>query len=355
MVSPRSGVVGGISIWTNNIMQFVSGQPDIELELCDFSRERSGQMIKNRLKRYILAIYDYMCLTINTIKQLRSFTGDVVHLSTSASYLLIRDYLLLLFVKSDVKTCIHFHFGRIPILAQKENWEWKLLKNIVRRSNVAIVMDRTSYDILRNEGFDNVELLPNPLSESVQDMIDKNILKREERVLLFAGHCIRTKGVYELIEACSQISNITLRMVGAVSDDMKAELMSLAGGNTGWLQILGQISHEETIRQMKLCDIFVLPTYTEGFPNVIIESMACGCPIVATTVGAIPEMLEEHDGNYFGQLIEPRNSKQIQMAIEKFLLNSKFKEDCGANARKRVKERYGISSVGNMLKKIWER
>lgn len=79
---------------------------------------------------------------------------------------------------------------------------------------------------------------------------------------------------------------------------------------------------------MLKCTVFVLPTYTEGFPNVVLESMACGCPIVATSVGAIPEML---DGGA-GIVIEPRNVEQLRDAVAWVLENPERAAEMGAQA-----------------------
>ena len=356
LISPRNGIVGGISIWTNNILTYCNSQHKAKVELFDFSRTRTGQMINNRLKKIFLAGYDYFHLTRRAVKYAKRFDGAVVHLCSSASFLLIRDYIILrrLKKKQNSKTCIHFHFGRIPDLAKQRNWEWKLLKKVSMLADQVVVMDQLSCQTLLANGIKNVALLPNPLSESVLDMIGFVESSREDRVVLFAGHCIPTKGVFELVEACKGISDIKLRLVGAISPEMQQALIKLAGQNPNWLEIKGQLSHRETLHEMKSCDIFVLPTYTEGFPNVIIESMACGCPIVASAVGAIPEMLETEDGKHYGQLIQPKSSEQIRAAIERYLNDEKFKIECATNAENRVKERYNIQSVGLELVNIWE-
>lgn len=357
LISPYSGVVGGISMWTNNILSYMDGVSDAEVELCDFSRRISGQMIKNPVKKAFCALKDYYRLTKMARRQVCSFDGDVVHICSSASFLLIKDIAILKEAKKrGLKSFIHFHFGRIPQLAVRRNWEWKLLCKAISLADRAIVMDRFSYEILLQNGFNNVDLLPNPIGNDVKEIIiDSEKIQREPRRLLFAGHCIPTKGVFELVEACDKISNIKLRMIGAVSDEMRHKLREKAGENDEWLEIVGQVTHEQTINEMKACDVFILPTYTEGFPNVILEGMACGCPIIASAVGAIPEMLENENGMHFGVLIEPKNVESIKTAVLRMLSDSHFKEDCGINAKKRVFERYNINNVANQLINIWKK
>ena len=69
--------------------------------------------------------------------------------------------------------------------------------------------------------------------DEAEENIDK---KREPRTLLFAGHGLKTKGIYELVDACSQMSNIKLKMIGTIQDDVKKELYEKVN-NADWFKI----------------------------------------------------------------------------------------------------------------------
>ncbi len=355
LISPKEGVVGGIAVWTKNVLSNLEKRCDIDVFLNDFSRQAAGQMIHNPLKKWLLAIKDYSKLVLRAKADIKNKDITAVHICSSASFLLIKDLILLRTCKSrKLQAIIHFHFGRIPDLSQTKNWEWTLIKKVCACADKVIVMDKKSYHTLLDEGFNNIFLLPNPISEDTKCAIENINVARKINSLLFAGHCIPTKGVYELIEACKNISSIHLTMIGAISSQMKQELISLAGVNANeWLEIKGQVSYEDTLSYMKRSSIFILPTYTEGFPNVILESMASGCCVIASAVGAIPEMLEEENSQYFGVLIEPRNAIALQNAIEKTISDSELIVECGNNAKQRVYERYNIQSICNQLVDIW--
>ena len=356
LISPKSGIVGGIAIWTKNILLGLEDRREIEVQLNDFSREITGQMIKNPVKKYFFALKDYFRLTSIATSNIREFDGTKVHICSSASFLLLKDLFLIKACKRKrLESIIHFHFGRIPDLACCQNWEWKLIKLVCKQADKVIVMDKKSFDTLSESGFKNINLLPNPISDETKRLIEKIDITKKENSLLFAGHCIPTKGVFELIEACKNIPNIHLTMLGAITAEMKRTLISIAGEKyQQWLDIKGEVSYEDTLRYMKRASIFILPTYTEGFPNVILESMACRCCIIACSVGAIPEILEDEKLQHYGVLICPKSSVVLQEAIENTLSNQKMILECANNARKRVYERYNVQAICNKLVEIWE-
>ncbi|MCQ2136839.1 MAG: glycosyltransferase family 4 protein [Bacteroidales bacterium] len=355
LISPKEGIVGGIAVWTSHILDALSRKEGLQVELCDFSRTVTGQMIDNPVRKIVSAIKDYSRLTRMASGRIKDFDGQVVHICTPASTLLIKDLILVRRAhRKGVKTCVHFHFGRIPELAKAKNWEWKLLRRLVKESDMSVVMDKASYDCLLHEGIKNVSILANPLSDKVLDIVDNIHVEREEGLVLFAGHCIPTKGVRELVRACKLIPGVKLRMVGAISPQMKEELLLEAGESAGRLEIMGQIPYEKTLEQMLRCEIFALPTYTEGFPNVILESMACSCAIVASSVGAIPQMLEEQDGESFGKVIPAKDENALKQALESFLNDKALAKECGKNARKRVVERYKLDKIAEGLHDIWQ-
>ncbi len=356
LVAPFGGVTGGIARWTEHILDYYkkTGRNDCDLDLLSTGRSTFININSSVCFRIISALKDYRVILKNFRSRLNINTYDVMHLTSSASLSLTKDlYMLHTAKRKGIKTIIHFHFGRIPELKKLNNWEWKLLCRVVKKADKAVVIDSMSYNALEDSGFDNIEFLPNPVSPQVVDIVIENKdIKREARTILFVGHVVKTKGVVELIEACREIEDIKVRVVGTITDDMRNELITLTE-NAKWLEVVGEEPYEEVIKEMLRCDLFVLPTYTEGFPNVILESMACGCAIVTTPVGAIPEMLEEENGQRYGLLVEPQKIEPLSEAIVEMLDNEELKKECRANVQKRVVERYNMDAVWNMLIKIW--
>lgn len=358
LCAPNSGATGGILRWTEHLWKYYENLNDKELviDILDTGLSTDRRVNPPVTYRIRTGIKEYTRIYKSFVHFIRKQHYDVIHLTSSASFGLVKDLFMLRKAKKrGSRTIMHFHFGRIPDLYRLRNWEQKLLDQVIRRADRVVVIDKASYDTLLSNGYDNVDLLPNPLTPAVSSIIEANgDVVRQDRKLLFAGHVIETKGVFELIDACKGLDGIELKLIGAVSDEMRMKLRRRAGnGCEAWLEIAGELDFEATIKEMLSAGVFVLPTYTEGFPNVIIESMACGCPIVTTDVGAIPEMLDTEHGFNYGICVKPRDAELLRSAVRKMLDDREYASMCGRNAQQRVKMLYAMPQVWKQLTSIW--
>ena len=360
LICSPMNIQGGITQWTKHIKEYYIIHKNNIVEIDFFAMDRSGYVSDELsfIKRAIWGLRDYICLSKKLLQKIKNDNRyNVIHIASSASISLIKDiYILKKLRNFGVKTIIHFHFGRIPQLFNLKNWEWKLICKVVSMATSVIVIDRASYDTLINAGFTNIYLLPNPLSPSVERLISANTdTKRTQNNILFAGHVIKTKGVYELIDACRDIPNIELKLVGKVLPEIELELVKRWENAKGQLVITNNIPFEEVIKEMLSCTLFVLPTYTEGFPNVILESMACGCPIITTPVGAIPEMLEIGSEKECGLFVETQTIAPLKTAILKLLKDTELANRLGNKARNRVIGEYSMENVWQQMCMIWNK
>ncbi len=344
---------GGIVVWANNLMGYYRTLgSDVLVEVVPFNRKvREGGSLSRRIWG---GLVDYRKAIKVMTKQLEG-GYDVLHLCTSAQLSLTKDCIVLVKAKlKGVRTVVHLHFGRVPELVQKRNWEWRLLRMVMKLADSVVTMDLKSYGALRNMGYNNIHYLPNPLSQEIIRQItdEASSVERVERKVCFVGHVIPSKGVFEMVEACKQIDNIKLHVIGKVALEVRLRMEGIASDGD-WLVFGGEVSHQEVIREMLSSSIFVLPSYTEGFPNVILESMACGCAIVATTVGAIPEMLDINVDEPCGLCSEPKDVYNLHKNIKYFLDNPTDARRFAERAEKRVNEYYAMPIIWEQLIKIW--
>jgi glycosyltransferase involved in cell wall biosynthesis len=100
---------------------------------------------------------------------------------------------------------------------------------------------------------------------------------------------------------------------------------------------------------LRRAHVFVLPSQREASPNVILEAMATGLPVISTRVGGIPELVQDRET---GRLIEPKDPQALAAAILELVANQPLREAMGAKARERVMRRHTIAGMVNATERI---
>ncbi len=113
----------------------------------------------------------------------------------------------------------------------------------------------------------------------------------------------------------------------------------------------GYIPHERLPLWINASDIFVLPSYQEGLPNVVLEAMACRKPVIATRVGGIPEVVSD---GVTGILVEPRNVFQLTEAMQTLLRDEDLCSRLGVAAEGLINERFTWEASADSLIKIYQ-
>jgi glycosyltransferase involved in cell wall biosynthesis len=147
--------------------------------------------------------------------------------------------------------------------------------------------------------------------------ITQNIILR----FIFVGWLIKEKGILDLLDVVKQLLKeyeFEFVIVGGgtlenyINDEINNSAMKNKVYATGWL------SSENVQRELEQAHVLVLPSETEGFPNVILEAMTKGLPIIATNVGGIPDSVHNDENGY---LIEPNQPKQLMDAMKSYILD----------------------------------
>ena len=244
--------------------------------------------------------------------------------------------------------------GRLPEIMAGRGWEWWGLRWALRLAHVVVVLDKDSEAALK-------QLLPEARVVRLPNAIDlapvkSEIPRLEKKTVLFAAHVAATKGARELLEAWRELcpKDWCLRLAGLGNADYKKELIGIVGPDAD-VKFLGDLSHAHVLGYMQAADVFVLPTYTEGFPNVILEAMAAGRAIISTRVGAIPEMLEADSPEPCGIVIEPRDTGALTKALRLLISDLQLREALGRRAVIKLNRSYTTEIVFGDLLSLWRR
>ncbi|MFI5383996.1 MAG: glycosyltransferase [Methanosarcina thermophila] len=164
-------------------------------------------------------------------------------------------------------------------------------------------------------------------------------LPRDKNIVLFVGALRKIKGVDYLIEAAHSFvdKDTYLFMVGR-DDGLKKNLEKRAHELkiANYIKFTGPVNHEDIPLWISASDILVLPSLSEGRPNVILEALACEVPVVATDVGGIPELMVDGETGY---LVPPKSPDELSRKINKLLDDKNRREKMGKFGRKCIIQR----------------
>lgn len=356
LIGPKPSGKGGVCVWVGMVLDYLNNhRTSIQLELLDVNRSAQLTHLLPKYKRLWHSIKDYTSVLLSLIKALNKRQFDVVHISSSGKSGIVRDWLFMRVAKHyNVRAIVHYHCGTIPEQLKNGGIVTKMLRDVAKHCSV-IVLDEASRVSLLNEGFDDIHKIGNSYNPIIDSIYDEDIA-RNPNLLLFVGHVVYEKGIRELLNAIKSFDNIQLKCFGPENEKIKEELIAYINQNNmnDRVSFYGLQQPEVIYREMRKAGVFVLPTYTEGFPFVIVEAMACGCPIISTPVGAIEEMLTDNNGIQ-GYLVPAKDSNQLKLAIEKYFNNIEDANKKAVCARVKAVEEYSTEVIMNKLINLWSK
>jgi len=166
-------------------------------------------------------------------------------------------------------------------------------------------------------------------------------LPKDKTIFLYAGYLWKRKGLLELIRAFEQLQahheNCHLVLCGEGEDEATIRQAAANSSQKSSIQFIGAVSPDLIDRYIQASDVFVLPSYSEGMPNAVMEAMSCGLPVVATSVGGLPAALDGCDGAI---LVPPREVTPLADAMVETLDEARRKS-MGRVARAKALESFG--------------
>lgn len=174
--------------------------------------------------------------------------------------------------------------------------------------------------------------------------------------ICMVGRLVIEKGIGELLTAFGDLvaeyegTDVWLTIVGDGPARRLTEDWVRGQGLEHRVFLAGARPHAEIADWIGACDILVLPTYREGLPNVVLEAMACGLPVVATEVGGIPEAV----GPGTAILVPPRQAPRLASALGSLISSSSLRESLGSAGLERVREKFSWERSAEELEHIYE-
>lgn len=264
-------------------------------------------------------------------------------------------------VYSNILGTLAAHSAGIPVIATLHSvavankWKSRALKviqNFVLRSYATriLAVGQMVADINEeNYGRRKVDVIPNGIpAPSLPEDRERDRLRREitgdgsDSIIITVGRFSRAKGYEDMIEAFhllrQRASNPKLVMVGSGStvDNIKSQIADLKLDRS--VILTGE--REDVHQLLALSDVYASSSHREGLPLAVLEAMMAGLPVVATSVGDIPNVVTEETG----VVVPPHRPELLAAALEDLLGNPEKRQSMGQAAYRRAMSEYSLDA-----------
>ncbi|MFC1884331.1 glycosyltransferase family 4 protein [Thermodesulfobacteriota bacterium] len=227
------------------------------------------------------------------------------------------------------------------IISVSETIKRDLVKAGVKKNKVLVIQNCISFHGLSR------------IKEEFRDsMRDKVGIHKKDMAIGYIGRLEKEKGLEYLLKAgsnlCKEFKNLIFILVGA--GDYRVTLEKMSKELKLNLKTIFVGFQSEPEKWLSAFDIFVLPSITEGTPMVLLEAMSIGVPVVATSVGGIPDIIESEKE---GILISPGSSIELETGIKNILTKNVDTSRLTNSARKKIEEKFNFEKWIKKLEAVY--
>jgi glycosyltransferase involved in cell wall biosynthesis len=267
---------------------------------------------------------------------------------------ILRDSIIILILKI-FKVKLLYHLRNKGVKNYSKNSFLRFVYYWVFKNNKVICLSKSiSNDII--EFIDKEQLFIVNNGIKISNISVKASKKNETLNFIYLSHLRKSKGVMEFLQSFKVVSdlgyNISATVVGDEGDIGFNDIIIFCEINkiSDKVKITGPLYGDEKFKALNEADIFVFPTYyyNEIFPGVILEAMQMGLPIITTSEGAIPDMIQN---NHNGLIVERKDVTSIVNAMKKLIINSEIRNKISSQAKNDFYKYYTMDIFeSNMLK-----
>jgi len=161
--------------------------------------------------------------------------------------------------------------------------------------------------------------------------------------ILCVGRLVSAKGQHVLLAACSLLNvrhrSFRLTFVGGGEDRVSLEQYAAAEGLNDQVHFTGPLNQDKIQHYYNHADVFVLASFAEGVPVVLMEAMAKAIPVVSTRIAGIPELID-HEEN--GLLVHAGDAEGLARQIERLILDPTLRDRLGSAGREKIMQQYDL-------------
>lgn len=282
---------------------------------------------------------------------------EVMHVNTSLNRRAYwRDFAYMLVARlCGVPVLCQVHGGNLQRFSAAAGVLAPLLRTTLRLPDLVVVLSRSELDSWRQLVPGQPVLhLPNAIDPRPYLSIERSPPAGRPLQLLYIGRLCREKGLYEALNGLrmAQVHGVTAQLTIAGAGPDAAALRNKASqlGLERHVRFVGPIFGDAKPALLAQGDVLLLPSYSEGLPYALLECMAAGMPAIVTPVGAIPDVMIEHQHGIF---VPPRDVPSVARAIATLATDPGLVARMGAASRQRVASAYSVQRLTQEFTRLY--
>lgn len=343
MIGPTPPPPGGVAIVLQTLLNS-SLSDEYDLCILDTARKRRRYKIVGGLGPLSILYLILHLIKLNYL--LLKEKPSIVHIQADPAGFLRDSLFIILANLWQKKVICHLH----GFYSEKN----AIFKYVMLRWYFRLIMNHVDVLILLSSSFvpEFAHIAPKTRKVVVPNLVSQNALKdldslkaktKPETNVLFMGRLSMQKGTYDLLKVASFLKKdghirFLLAGLGRTQDDEERIVTQIDRDRLkDTVKLLGYVEGQRKAELFENSDIFVLPSYTEVFPVVIVEAMAAAMPVIATPVGAIPEIIEDGVNGF----IVPSGDWQLLAERIRYLVRHPEKRvEIGRNNLEKFRQQY---------------
>jgi len=288
---------------------------------------------------------------------LRKLDAPLVHVQTASRGSFWRKFVVCLLARAARRPYIvHLHGGGFTRFYENESSSFgrRLIRSTLAHAALVIALSEEWRErLLKICPTARVEVLHNGVA--IPDTAGLRRLEDQETTLLFLGHLLRDKGVYDLVRAFALIARKFPRLklvLGGVGNMEEIRKLAQQLEIPNRVSCPGWLGPERKVAALASSTVFVLPSYAEGMPMALLEAMSWRLPVISTPVGGIPRVIENEVN---GLLLAPGDIEGLAAAIRRLLEDPALRERLGSAARATIENHFSLPDAMEKLGRIYSR